>query len=119
MPKKNPSTYREFRALQWHAQGEGKTYDKVDFGNSCMLDGKPLTAVALQPKPILFYKDVWHCPTPKDARRVARNILEFADVKLLELKHTWVYVDFQLPPETDYMLPGQKADSRVNYRGGR
>ncbi len=110
-------TYHEYRENYWRDQGGAETYKIVDFGNNTLKNGDPLNAVYLQPKKILFYKDIWHCPSPKIARDVAQRILGFGDIRNLELRGSWVWVDHHVPSGGTHILEGQETDDRKIYRG--
>lgn len=105
-------TYFEYRKQQWTKQPKD-----VDFGNSTMKGGAPLTKPMLNPKPILFYKDTWHCPDAKSARELLAHLCAFEDTTMLQWSALWVHVDFQLPPGQTHILPGQVVDTRQRYRG--
>lgn len=113
MPRKGPKTYAEYRAIKWEEQDRDT---KVDWHASTLKDGKPLDGVYLRPKKVLFFKDTWHCPDLKTAKKVARDILQYGDVHYLELKgERWVFVDYR--PDTHHELPGQEKDDRKRLRG--
>ena len=110
--KRTPKTYTDFRAEHWEKQGRGS---KVNFPASTLISGEPLDGVYLLPKKILFYKDVWHCPDLKTAKKVARQVLEYGEVNYLELKgERWVFVDFR---GNIHELPGQETDERETIKG--
>lgn len=110
--KRTPKTYLDFRAAHWEKQGRDAN---VNFRAATLASGKPLDGVYLQPKKILFYKDVWHCPDLKSAKKIAKQILEYGDVSYLELKgERWVFVDFR---GNIHELPGQETDKRENIKG--
>jgi len=107
-----PNTYLNYRAEHWESQGRDS---KVNFNAATLIGGEPLDGVYLRPKKILFYKDVWHCPTLAAAKEVARKVLKFEDVNYLELKgERWVFVDFR---SNTHELPGQETDDRENIKG--
>jgi len=118
MPKKKPKTYQAYRAQKWEEQGGGLSYEKVDFHGSHMrANGAELDRVYLEPKKILFFKDVWHCPSATEARKAAREILNYADISDVKWDRRWVRVDFHQSGE--WQLPGQETDDRKNVRGRR
>lgn len=121
MPRKKPTTYHEYRQAGWKRQGEGNVYQFVSFGNNAMKDGSPINDVYLEPRPHDNYKDIWHCPSQAEARRVAREILQFGDVYTLNYDRKYVWVKFDpprpYPDGYDWRLPGQWIDDRSKYRG--
>ena len=84
--------YHKLRAKKWEEQGRDT---KVNFRNGCMADGNPLDGVYLQPTANLFYKDIWHCPTNAAAKKIVKKLAACPDVKYLELKGQWVWVDWR------------------------
>ncbi len=110
-------TYHEYRAHMW------ATLDRTDFnfhGSQFEKDGKvwKLAAgqVVFQPKPILFFKDTWHCGDTDTAKRIIWEICRFPDLTHVELKGKWVSADYTLKG-VDHILPGQAVDTRSKYRG--
>lgn len=115
MPKKQ--FYRDYRAAAWKKQGHDKY---VDFRASTLKDGSPLDVPYLAPKPILFYKDVWHCPSLQDAKVLIRKLTFMEDIHHIELKGSrWVYIDYTAPKGEAYshLLPGQPKDERKLLHG--
>lgn len=114
MPFK-PQLYKDYRAAMWEKQGR---YSNVDLRASKLKDGSPLDKCYLAPKPILFYKDVWHCPDTHSAKVLIRKITFMKDVNLIEMKGTWVYIDYANPTNEAYshLLPGQSQDDRKRLR---
>lgn len=115
--KSTKQFYRDFRAAAWDKQGHDH---KVDFRASTMLDGSPLDGNYLAPKPILFYKDVWHCPSLQEAKVLIRKLTFMPDIHHIEMKcGRWVYIDYTAPKEGGYnhLLPGQPEDERKRLRG--
>lgn len=100
-------TYHDLRRSQWESQPKDLNWHASDF-----------KITALQPKKILFYKDLWHCPDLEAAKTTARLILSYPDVTYLELKGgRWIHVDYDEPPGSSYILPGQEEDKRKTYMG--
>ena len=115
MPLK-PQLYKDYRAAMWDKQGRDT---KVDFRASKMLDGSTLDGNYLNPKPILFYKDVWHCPDIQAAKVLIRKLTFMKDVRHIEMKGgPWVYIDYAIPTKEAYnhLLPGQPEDDRKRLR---
>lgn len=108
---KSAGTYHEYRKKAWSKQDEN-----VDFGNSTYKDGSPFTEPMLNPKPILFYKDTWHCASNNQARELTGHLAGFPDISFLELSGRWVKVEWDHMGE-DHVLPGQKTEARQRYRG--
>lgn len=112
MPRKGkPTTYHAYRAMHWEKQPK----EGVNFHSGKIKDEK-FSEVMLQPKKNLFFKDIWHCPDLRSAKKIARNILEFGEVNYLELKGTWVWVDFD-SHRASWILPDQPIDKRETIRG--
>lgn len=109
-------TYVDFRATAWSRQGQGSN---IDFRKSKLADGSELDREYIQPKPILFYKDIWHCRSVRKAKVLIRKLSFMEDVTVIEWKGpgTWVYVDYSLTSGTSHLLPGQDKDERKRLRG--
>lgn len=103
-------TYAAFRKRQWALQPKD-----VDFAG--IGPGNPPKMPLLQPKPILFYKDVWHCPDAASAKRLVGFLVQYEDIVYIECETRNVRVDFNTEPGGTHVLPGQKTDMRKQYRG--
>lgn len=107
-------SYAKFRRFLWRQQGGAKPFD---FRASKMADGSDLTNPTLQPKKNVFLKDIIHCPSLHSAKSVVRKLCGFNDVTYIELKGTWVWIDYHSKHEGTHMLYGQEIDNREIYKG--
>lgn len=110
-------SYHEYRAMWW------RLLDRTNFnfhGSRFEFEGQVRelrdNEFMLQPKPVLLFKDIWHCGSTRMARQLAREILKFDDVLLLELKRKWVWVDYDTTGK-HFELPDQPVDPRRKYYG--
>jgi hypothetical protein len=115
--KKRTPGYLDFRKIQWQSrQAVLDTGTKFSSHGSEWVDADgtriQLTATeyVLVPKPVLFFKDEWHCGSVDMACALARHLLKFSEITDLQLKGRWLWVMFS---GNDHLLPGQLVkDSR-------
>jgi hypothetical protein len=116
-PERFISTYHEYRAKRWDEINR----TDYDFHSSAYkipggFHPQEEDDVVLNPKPHLFYKDVWHCGSSAKAREVVREVAQFPDVKTIELKSRWVYVQWN-HQGVGHLLPGQPTEERGLLKG--
>lgn len=105
--------YHDFRKKMWEFidrskfEPRGSTYDggKIPDGEAFLI-----------PKLNLFFKDVWHCGSRAKARDMAQRIAGFNDVRYMELKERWVWVQWDHHMK-DHVLEGQQIEDRSTYKG--
>lgn len=109
--------YHQYRAMWWsRIDRTNFNYHSSRFESDGEVRYLGPEQFILQPKKILFFKDVWHCGSVQLARNIALDILGFDDVRFLELKGSWVYVDWNHQGK-DYLLPGQPVEDRTKISG--
>jgi len=101
-------SYITFRSLVWESQNK----DDVDF-RARTKDGEQFTQPHFEPRPILHFKDTWHCTDLQEAKNIARYLLRLPEVRELSLKGKTIWVQFsedQTKKTKSSVLPGQKGD---------
>jgi len=101
-------SYVKFRSLVWESQSR----DGVDF-RAATKDGARFTQPHLEPKPIIHFKDTWHCADLKEAKDIARYLLRLPEVHELTVKWNTIWVQFsedQTKKTKSSVLPGQMGD---------
>lgn len=105
-------TYADWRKVKWEKQ-EG--YKHFNFRRSEMKNGDTQVENYLQPKENFHFKDIIHCATQENARGIIRRLSHMKDVEYLEMRGTWVWVNFN--HKGDFLLPGQGKDGRETVTG--
>lgn len=112
-------TYVAHRAVAWDSLNR----EGFNFGSSRfdLGDGVYRTLnedeMILQPRPDIFRRDIWHCGSIVTAKKLVHAVVRHKDIKNLELKGKWVYVDFAAAGNKACELNGQPKDDRDKYRG--
>lgn len=110
-------TYHHYREMMWGL------IDRKGFNShgSCFVTPAgdvPMRPdqFVLTPKKNLFFKDIWHCGSADTARDMTRYIASLPDVRYIEFKGRWVWVEWDHHGK-DHILPGQPVEDRTKIRG--
>ncbi len=109
--------YHTYRMWYWHEQDKSLLrQDGPNAGRPHVGIEKTVDLPVLEPKKNLFFKDIWHCKDAAAARRVVQAIAKYSDITYIELKGSWVWVEWNHTQKSHH-LEGQATDDRSRVTG--